>query len=121
MGSFSLSREPPRPRPALELMFTPSDDAENELHQLAEQVERLERKLDAVAQTASLAAASVRAAISHTRLVCLPGGYRLIESDEPPPRVDDVVDYEGRPFTVLRVGPSAFPDDPRRCAVLILA
>jgi hypothetical protein len=102
-------------------MFAPSDDAENELHELAEQVGRLERKLEAVMQTASLDAASVRAAISHTRLVCLPGGYRLIELDEPPPLADDAVDYDGRPFTVLRIGPSSFPDDPRRCAVLIPA
>jgi hypothetical protein len=103
-------------------MFTPSsDDAENELNELAEQVERLERKLEAVMHTASLDAASVRAAISHTRLVCLPGGYRLIEVDEPPPLADDIVEYDGAPFTVLRVGPSSLPDDPRRCAVLILA
>jgi hypothetical protein len=102
-------------------MFEPSDDAENELHELAEQVERLERKLEAVMHTASLDAASVRAAISHTRLLCLPSGYRLVELDEPPPLVDDTVEYDGRPFTVLRVGPSSFPDDPRRCAVLILA
>lgn len=121
MGSYSLSREPPRPRPALKLMFTPSDDAENELHELAEQVGRLERKLEAVTQISSLDSASVRAAISHTRLVCLPGGYRLIEVDEPPPLADDTVEYDGRPFTVLRVGPSPLPDDSRRCAVLMPA
>jgi hypothetical protein len=102
-------------------MFESTDDAENELHELAEQVERLERKLEAVMHTASLDAASVRAAISHTRLVCLPGGYRLIEVEEPPPLAGDTVEYDGRPFTVLRLGPSSLPDDPRRCAVLILA
>jgi hypothetical protein len=121
VGSFSLPREPLRARPALKLMFTPSDDADNELQELAQEVGRLERKLEAVMQTASLDAASVRAAISHTRLLCLPDGYRLIEVDEPPPLVDDIVEYDGRPFTVVRVGPSSFPDDPRRCAVLIRA
>lgn len=102
-------------------MFTPSDDAEDELNELTEEVERLERQLEAVMRTSSLDAASVRAAISHTRLYCLPGGYRLVEVDEPPPLLDATVEYEGRPFTVLRVGPSSLPDDPRRCAVLILA
>ena len=103
-------------------MFTPgSDDPDNELHELAEQVGRLERQLEAVTHVASLDPASVRAAISHTRLVCLPGGYRLIEVDEPPPLADETVEYDGTPFTVLRVGPSSLPGDPRRCAVLIRA
>ena len=121
MGSFTLSREPLRPRPALKAMFTPSDGAENELDELARQVGRLERKLEAVMQTASLDAASVRAAISHTLLVCLPGGYKLVEVDEPPPLLDEAVEYDGREFTVLRIGPSSFPDDSRRCAVLVPA
>jgi len=98
-----------------------SDNAENELHELAEQVGRLERQLEAVTHATSLDPASVRAAISHTRLLCLPGGYRLIEVEEPPPLADETVEYDGTPFTVLRVGPSSLPGDPRRCAVLILA
>ena len=61
-------------------MFTPSDGPDHtpddELHELADQVGRLERKLEAVMHTASLGPEAVRAAISHTRLLCTPSGYR---------------------------------------------
>jgi hypothetical protein len=104
-------------------MFTPSDGPDetpdDELHELADQVGRLERKLEAVMHTASLGPDAVRAAISHTRLLCTPSGYRIIELDDPPPAVGDVVEHDGSTFTVWRVGPSSFPDDPRRCAVLM--
>ncbi len=122
MGSFTLSREPLRPRPALEgTLFKPSDDSNDELQELAEQVERLERKLRAVMDSASLDPESVRAAISHTRLVCSPAGYRIVEVDEPPPALGEVIEHDGRIYTVWQLGPSSFPDDPRRCAVLMPA
>jgi hypothetical protein len=104
-------------------MFTPSDDPdatpENELNELAEEVGRLERKLEAVMHTASLAPEAVRAAISHTRLLCTPRGYRILEVDDPPPTVGDEIEHEGRSYVVWRIGPSSFPEDPRRCAVLM--
>lgn len=94
---------------------------DGDLTELAEQVGRLERKLNAVVDCASLDPRSVRAAISHTRLVCDAGGYRLVEVDDPPPGLDETVEHDGRPYRVLRIGPSQLPDDPRRCAVLLPA
>ena len=120
MGSFTLSREPLRSRPVLEgTLFKPSDDGTDEVQELAEQVERLQRKLRAVMHSSSLDPETVRAAISHTRLVCLPAGYRLAEVDDPPPALDDLVEHDGATYTVWRLGPSSFPDDPRRCAILM--
>jgi hypothetical protein len=119
--SFELQRGPGRPHPVLEeALFQPSDD-NDDLLDLAAQVERLERKLNAVLDCVSLDPASVRAAISHTRLLCDAAGYRLVEVDDPPPRLDETVEHDGRSYAVLRLGPSPMPGDARRCAVLLPA
>jgi len=117
--SFTLQRGPGRPHPVLEEMLFRRRDGDDDLLDLAAQVERLERKLNAVLECASLDPASVRAAISHTRLLCDAGGYRLVEVDDPPPQLDETVEHDGRSYTVFRLGPSSLPGDARRCAVLM--
>ena len=47
-----------------------------------------------------------------------PSGYRLAERDGVPPGRGAVVDVDGMPFRVLRLGPSPLPGDRRRCAFL---
>lgn len=119
--SISLQRGPGRPHPVLEeTLFRGRDDGDD-LDDLAAQVERLERKLNAVVECTSLEPTAVRAAISHTRLLCDAAGYRLLEVDDPPPRVDETLTHDGRSYTVLRLGPSPMPGDARRCAVLMPA
>ena len=51
-------------------------------------------------------------------LVPSPEGYRLLQRDGSPPDRGAAVELEGGPFLVLRLGPSPFPGDRRRCAYL---
>jgi hypothetical protein len=50
--------------------------------------------------------------------VASPDGYRLLGRDGPPPAGGAVLELDGDAFTVLRLGPSPFPGDGRRCAFL---
>lgn len=59
--------------------------------------------------------------VGHVRLVALPDGYRISESDDPCPRTGDVVRAGLGECVVVRIGPSPFPGDKRRCAVLSVA
>jgi chromosome segregation ATPase len=61
------------------------------------------------------------AAVGHVRLLALPDGYRLSESDDPVPATGDVVREGFGECVVVRIGPSPFPGDKRRCAVLSFA
>jgi len=47
-----------------------------------------------------------------------PAGYRLAEREGVPPGRGEVVDDDGVPFRVLRLGPSPLPGDRRPCAFL---
>ncbi len=55
----------------------------------------------------------------HLRLVPQPSRYSLSESAEPPPRVGELVELDGRRFSVARIGRSPLPHDVRRCAFLL--
>jgi len=61
------------------------------------------------------------ASLGHVRLFALPGGYMLDESEDPCPRPGDVVSGGFGECVVTRIGPSPFPGDKRRCAVLSVA
>jgi hypothetical protein len=87
--------------------------------ELAREVERLEAKLRAIEEHPEIDDAALRAATTHTRLVCSARGYVLAEVDAPPPPCGAEVEHEGTPYTVLRIGPSPLPGDVRRCAVLV--
>jgi chromosome segregation ATPase len=59
--------------------------------------------------------------VGHVRLVALPDRYTISESDDPCPRTGDVVRVDLAKYVVMRIGPSPFPGDKRRCAVLSVA
>jgi hypothetical protein len=86
---------------------------------LSDRLRRAERKLAAIEAIGGIDAAALRAATSHTCLLCLPSGYELLERDEPPPAGGDVVELRGSEFRVERLAPSPLPADPRRCAILV--
>ena len=59
--------------------------------------------------------------VGHVRLFALADRYTVSDSDEPCPRTGDVVRVGAGECVVVRVGPSPFPGDKRRCAVLSVA
>jgi hypothetical protein len=99
--------------PAVEAFLCAALD---ELSALGDQVSDLESRVERLDEPAP---APVRLVVGHTQLLCRPEGYAVLELDTPPPAVDDVVVADGAAFDVLRLVPSPFPGDPRRCAVLV--
>lgn len=97
------------------------DDADTSTGELTTRVERLERALRAIERSPAIDPGLIRAATAHTRLVCESDRYALDEVDEPPPDVGAHVERHGRLYKVWRLSPSPFPDDARRCAVLVPA
>ena len=103
------------------MLMQPSVDDADTTSGLLTRVERLERALCAIERIPTLDPGAVRAATTHTRLVCTSGGYAVDEIDEPPPDPGASVERHGRLYTVWRLSPSPFPGDARRCAVLVPA
>jgi hypothetical protein len=87
--------------------------------ELTARIEHLEAKLRAIEEHPGIDAGALRAATAHTQLVCGPGGYTLVEVDEPPPAPGDEIELDGATYTVWQVGPSPLPADARRCAILV--
>jgi hypothetical protein len=127
MRSEDLPRRPYTPRPNLESTLlaraTGQDEAYDavlaELTEVREQLRRAERKLEALEALEAVDTSAIRAATTHTRLVCRPSGYAFAEEDEPPPRLGEIVSVDGDLYVVERLAPSPLPGDPRRCAVLV--
>jgi hypothetical protein len=100
------------------------------LERLAELIESVVDLLDQVAVGAACeptqtrppapeAAHAPRPAVAgHVLFVSSPEGYRLLERRGAPPARGELLDLEGNRFRVLRLGPSPFPGDPRRCVCL---
>jgi hypothetical protein len=86
---------------------------------LAARIEQLEAKLRAIEEAPGIDREAVRAATTHTRLLCFPTGYALSEVDAPPPAAGATIEHEGASYTVWQVGPSPLPADARRCAILV--
>jgi hypothetical protein len=86
---------------------------------LAARIDELEAKLRAIEEHPGIDHEAVRAATTHTRLLCSPSGYALSEVDAPPPAAGATIEHDGTSYTVWQVGPSPLPDDARRCAILV--
>ena len=95
--------------------------ADEVVRDLSDRLRRAERKLRAIESLSGIDPAAIRAATTHTCLVCLPPGYQLVERDAPPPAGGEVVELHGSEFRVERLAPSPLPADPRRCAILVSA
>jgi hypothetical protein len=127
MRAEDLPRRPFVRRPNLESTLLaraaghddPYDAVLEELREVREQLRRAERKLEAIEALDGIDAAAIRAATTHTQLVCRPTGYAFVEADEPPPCEGAVVSVGEDRYVVERLTPSPLPDDPRRCAVLV--
>lgn len=98
---------------------TEVDAHAEDVRRVDDRVTRLERKLAALKALPGLDTSAVEAALTHCRLVCRADGYAVAELDEPPPRAGQVLTVDGEPFLVERLGPSPFPGDRRRCAILV--
>ena len=119
MASYSLQRGLGVRRAALIEAFVADPDDRSYHERLKATVARLEGKLRAIERIPSLDQAALRAATTHTRLVCGYEGYELAEVDDPPPGIGEVVEHDGTSYIVWRLTPSPLPDDARRCAVLM--
>jgi hypothetical protein len=119
VASYSLQRDLGSRRAALLEAFVRDPEEGSYAERLKATIVRLERKLRAIERIPSLDAATLRAATTHTRLVCGYEGYELVEIDEPPPDPGATLEHDGRRYTVLRLTPSPLPGDMRRCAILV--
>jgi hypothetical protein len=128
MRSDDIQRHPLRRHPRLEMALFSRvsgqerrediDELMQELREVAEALHRAERKLAAIEAMDGLDADAMRRATTHVRLLSRPAGYALVEADEPPPAIGDVLQHEGEEFAVECFRQSPFPADQRRCAVL---
>jgi hypothetical protein len=95
------------------------DSLMHELEEVADALERAERKLAAIEALEGIDAAAIRAATTHVRFLCRTTGYGFAELDDPPPAPGELLEVDDELFVVDRLRPSPFPGDPRRCAVLV--
>jgi hypothetical protein len=118
VAAYSLARGAPRNPSNLRATLFDNSLAERQAA-VAARIGELEAKLRAIEEHPGIDDAALRAATTHTRLLCSPAGYELSEVDAPPPAPGATVDHDGSPYTVWQVGPSPLPDDARRCAILV--
>jgi hypothetical protein len=118
VAAYSLARGSTRDSRNLRATLFDPSFAERQTA-LAARIDQLEAKLRAIEEYPGIDGAAVRAATTHTRLLCSPSGYALVEVDAPPPAPGTTVDLAGSSYTVWQVGPSPLPDDARRCAILV--
>ena len=74
---------------------------------LAARIDELEAKLRAIEEHPGIDHEAVRAATTHTRLLCSPSGYELSEVDAPPPPPGATVDHDGSDVHRLAARPVA--------------
>jgi hypothetical protein len=118
VAAYSLSRGAPRESKNLRsALFEPSQADRQSA--LAARIEALEAKLRAIEQHPGIDNDAIRAATTHTRLVCSATRYALSEVDAPPPDPGMTLEHDGTSYIVWQIGPSPLPDDARRCAILI--
>jgi hypothetical protein len=118
VAAYSLARGAQLDRKNLRATLFDPSFAERQAA-LAARIDGLEAKLRAIEEHPGIDHDAVRAATTHTRLLCSPSGYELSEVDAPPPAAGTTVDHDGASYTVWQVGPSPLPSDARRCAILV--
>lgn len=82
---------------------------------LVDHLERLEHEIAALQE--ALAVTDARAP-GHVLFLPTPDGYAIVEADEPPPPVDQLLILDEGCFRVQRIGRSPFPHDRRPCLFL---
>ena len=115
MAAYSLARGVPRDSKNLRATLFDSSFAERQTA-LSARIDQLEAKLRAIEEHPGIDDEAVRAATTHTRLLCSSAGYELYA---PPPTPGATIDHDGSSYTVWQIGPSPLPDDARRCAILV--
>src|SRR4051812_14075557 len=110
MRSHDIQRHPLRRHPRLEMtLFSPvaGNERREDIHELmqelrdvAEALHRAERKLAAIEAMDGLDPDAMRRATTHVRLLCRPAGYAIVEADEPPPALGEMLEHDGERFTV---------------------
>jgi hypothetical protein len=128
MRSADIQRHSVRRHPRLELTLFSRvtgqerrediDELMHELRDVADALERAERKLAAIEALDGLDADEVRRATTHVRFLSSPEGYTVVEADEPPPAIGEELEIEGAVYVVEGFRPSPFPADARRCAIV---
>ena len=118
MAAYSLARGASRDSSNLRATLFDSSFADRQ-SALAARIEQLEAKLRAIEEAPGIDRDAIRAATTHTRLLCFPTGYALSEVDAPPPPAGSTIEHDGSSYTVWQIGPSPLPDDARRCAILV--
>jgi hypothetical protein len=118
VAAYSLPRGSLRDRSNLRDTLFDASFAERQAA-LDVRIGQLEAKLRAIEEHPGIDHEAIRAATTHTRLVCSAGGYALAEVDAPPPAPGAAIDHDGASYTVWQVGPSPLPGDARRCAILV--
>jgi len=87
-----------------------------DVHALADHLDKLETEVAELKE--GLSRAVRERAPGHVLFLPTPAGYVVVEADEPPPPVGQVLFLEDRCFRVQRIGRSPFPNDRRPCAFL---
>jgi hypothetical protein len=118
VASYTLARGAQSERKNLRATLFDPSYAERQAA-LRARIDELEAKLRAIEEHPGIDHEAVRAATTHTRLLCSSAGYALSEIDAPPPPAGATVEQDGSSYTVWQVGPSPLPNDARRCAILI--
>jgi|SRR5665213_2868904 len=90
-----------------------------DIHALADHLDKLEAEVVELKERLS-AVDEPGSAPGHVLFVPTPAGYVVVEADEPPPPVGQVLIREDGCFRVQRIGRSPFPRDRRPCAFLEL-
>ena len=88
----------------------------SDVHALADHLDELEGELADL--KARLAGAERERPPGHVLFLPTPAGYAVVEADEPPPAVGQLLLLDGGCFRVQRIGRSPFPRDRRPCAFL---
>ena len=104
-------------RAALEQRGSALEERESALEQRADELAALARELREVGGTLADRGADEHEQDGHI-LLTSDGRYRTAAGDGPPPEIGDTIELEDGTYRCVRLSPSPFPSDPRRCAVL---